>query len=456
MNILLVTDAWEPQVNGVVRTWTEVLREVRALGLRVEVAAPGDGPTMAAPTEPGVRLSLAPARVLDAALARLPGGRPDALHIATEGPLGLAARLRAVRQGWRFTTSYHTRFPEYLAARLGIPAALGHAALRWFHRPARRVLVPTATMRDELAARDFRHLRLWSRGVDEALFHAGGEPGMATSPGPGAPISPGVPRESRDALPDRFGELPEEFAALPRPIFLSVGRIAREKNLDAFLDLDLPGSKVVIGGGPELARLRARHPAVSWLGPRAHAELARYYRAADVFVFPSRTDTYGLVMLEAMACGCPVAAFPVTGPVDVVGAGGVLDADLGVACRAALRLDRAAVAASAAGRTWEATARQWLAALVPLLPVPASARRDAVVGGRGCDRLGFGLGGAGARLGPVGLVVRDGADVVGQAGDAIGGALDHAGAAGDHAGTGGGAGRDDGGGGQVGDRRPCA
>nr|WP_139826419.1 glycosyltransferase family 1 protein [Derxia lacustris] len=402
MNILLVTDAWAPQVNGVVRTWTEVLREARALGLRIEVAAPDAGPTMAAPTEPGVRLSLAPVRVLDAALARLPGRRPDALHIATEGPLGLAARLRAGREGWRFTTSYHTRFPEYLAARLGLPEALGHAALRWFHRPARRVLVPTARLRDELAARDFRHLRLWSRGVDGAAFRPEAPPDEVAPPG---------------------------FEGLPRPIFLSVGRVAREKNLEAFLALDLPGSKVVVGGGPELARLSARHPEVRWLGPRAHAALPACYRAADVFVFPSRTDTYGLVMLEAMACGCPVAAYPVTGPIDVVGAGGVLDADLRAACLAALALDRAAVAHSARSRSWEATARQWLDALVPLLPMNSARRRQLRLDG-GAEPGGFGF-----SLGTVGALVRGGPQAAGQVGDALGRALDAARATGNDAGA---------------------
>jgi len=412
MNILLVTDAWEPQINGVVRTWTEVLREARALGWTVEVAAPVDGPTIAAPTEPGVRLSLAPGRVLAAALARLPGGRPDAMHIATEGPLGLVARQHALREGWRFTTSYHTRFPEYLSARIGLPVALGHAALRCFHRPSRRVLVPTATMRDELKARGFRHLKLWSRGVDTVHFRPdeGGDRLRIARIGLGAP--------------------PADLAGLPRPIFLSVGRVAREKNLDAFLALDLPGSKVVIGGGPDESRLRARYPDAHWLGPRPHAALPAFYRAADVFVFPSCTDTYGLVMLEAMACGCPVAAFPVTGPIDVVGAGGALSFDLRRACLDALALSRHDVARSAAGRNWRATAQQWLDALVPL-DLAASARRQF---GR-ANRFGFSLGRFGHGVGPVGLGMGDGADRCRSAGDAVGGTLDDAGAPGDDAGS---------------------
>lgn len=329
--IVLVTDAWHPQVNGVVHTWTYVQRELAALGRQLRVIDPAGSRGLHAPGEPDLLLSTEPGRHLRRRLAALV---PDALHIATEGPLGFAARRLACRNGWRFTTSYHTRFPEYLQARFGLPAVLTRSVLRRFHRPSRRVLVPTVMMRDELDAQGFARTRVWSRGVDTALF---------------------VPGDRR-ALD------------LPRPIHLYSGRVAREKNLDAFLALDLPGSRVVVGDGPDRARLQRRYRGVHWLGRRPHAQLAPLYDAADVFVFPSRTDTFGLVMLEAIACGCPVAAFPVTGPIDVVtpGVTGVLADDLRAACRAALQLDRSAVRAAALGRTWRAVAEDLLTALVPL------------------------------------------------------------------------------------------
>ena len=236
--------------------------------------------------------------------------------------------------GWPFTTSYHTRFPEYLKARLGLPAAWTYSILKRFHRESRAILVPTEAMRGVLQHRGFERTRVWGRGVDSQRFQ----------PGP------------RDTL------------NLPRPILLYAGRVAPEKNLEAFAALDLPGSRVVVGDGPELGRLRARYPGVHWLGGQPHDSLARYYSAADAFVFPSRTDTFGLVMLEAMACGCPVAAYPVTGPIDVVtqGVGGVLDEDLGRACLGALALQRARVRDAAVGRSWTAIAQDLLVVLEPI------------------------------------------------------------------------------------------
>ncbi len=341
--VVLVTDAWHPQVNGVVHTWSYVRREFEQLGQSLRVIHPGGSRGIRAPGEPDLLLSVEPARHVRRGLG---GGPPAALHIATEGPLGHAARALALREGWPFTTSYHTRFPEYLNARFRIPARWTYAVLRRFHRPSRAVLVPTEAMQRELRQAGIEHTRVWARGVDAARFAPGG----------------------RDAL-----------AHLPRPIWLYAGRVAPEKNLPAFLDLDLPGSKVVVGDGPGGARLRARYPAVHWLGMQPHGDLGRFYDAADVFVFPSRTDTFGLVLLEAMACGCPVAAFPVTGPVDVVTAGvsGVLEADLRVACLAALELPRWRVRAQALQHTWRAIADELLTVLVPIEPLASPAPHSA-------------------------------------------------------------------------------
>ncbi len=329
-DIVLVTDAWHPQVNGVVQTWTYMQRELAALGHELRVIDPAGSRAIAAPGEPDVMLSIEPERHLERALGEF---TPSRLHIATEGPLGWAARSLARRRRWNFTTSFHTRFPEYLKARFGIPASLTWAVLRRFHSASRAVLVPTDALRRELRLAGFLRTRLWGRGVDGELFR---------------------PR-LRDALP------------LPRPIQLYVGRVAPEKNLEAFLATAIPGTRVVVGDGPDRARLQARYPDELWLGRRAHEELPAFYDAADVFVFPSRTDTFGLVMLEAMACGCPVAAYPVAGPMHVVtpGVSGVIDKDLAAAIRGALFLDRARVRREALGRSWRSIARQLVAALVP-------------------------------------------------------------------------------------------
>jgi glycosyltransferase involved in cell wall biosynthesis len=317
VRISLVTDAWLPQVNGVTTTLTRCRDELETRGHRVDVISPDLFRNVPCPRYPSIRLALWPprrvARLLD-------GHRPQAIHIATEGPLGLAARLYCGRRRLPFTTAYHTRFPEYLRVYAGVPEGLGYRALRWFHGPAHRTLVPTPTLKAELEAHGFGHLVGWVRGVDTELFR----------PRPG------------DVYP------------LPRPIFLYAGRVAAEKNIEAFLALDLPGSKVVVGDGPARARLAAAHPEVHWAGMRHGEDLARHYAGADVFVFPSRTDTFGVVMLEAFASGLPVAAYPVTGPVDVVddGVTGVLDDDLGAACRRALELDRTACRSRALELSW--------------------------------------------------------------------------------------------------------
>ncbi|HEU0202527.1 MAG TPA: glycosyltransferase family 1 protein [Burkholderiaceae bacterium] len=331
MHLAVVTDAWHPQINGVVQTWSYMRRELESLGHRVTLVTPEDAASVAVPGEPELRLVVRPRRHVERQLGVASSAPIDALHIATEGPLGWAARRWAARRRWPFTTSYHTRFPEYLARRYGVPAKWSYAVLRRFHAPARAVLVATQHMVHELQTQGFQRLRLWPRGVDH----------------------------------DRFSPQPRDTLELPRPIFMYVGRVAPEKNLEALLELALPGSTVIVGDGPAAPGLRARFPRAVWLGAHPHAKLATLYSAADVFVFPSRTDTFGLVMLEAMACGTPVAAFPVTGPLDVVEPGrtGMLDEDLRAACLAALQLDRAEVRQAAQERHWRASAEILLNAL---------------------------------------------------------------------------------------------
>ena len=331
--LLIVTDAWLPQVNGVVRTLTTVVAELRAMGHVVEVIAPDRFRTIPCPTYADITLALLPRRRL---VRMIEAFRPDALHIATEGPLGMAARSWAKRTGFAFTTAFHTRFAEYIKARTGFPVRPVYAWMRRFHGAAQGTMVATQSLRDELTARGFRNIRPWSRGVDLELFK-----------------------------PE-----PREDWGLPRPVFLYVGRVAVEKNIGAFLDLDLPGSKVVVGGGPILSRLQREYPDVLFTGPRYGEALARAYAGADVFVFPSRTDTFGLVLLEALACGTPVAAFPVTGPIDVLadahGRIGAVNADLRAAALEALTADRAACRVHAESYSWRVCAEVFLSHLVPL------------------------------------------------------------------------------------------
>lgn len=329
--VLIVTDAWAPQVNGVVRTMAQTRDHLEHLGYRVVMLTPDRFRTLPLPTYREIRLSLAStsqvARALDEAA-------PDAIHLATEGPLGWAARRVCLKRGLPFTTSFHTRFPEYIQVRLGVPLSWTYPIFRRFHAPAARVMAATHSLKTELESQGFHDVVLWSRGVDLDTFQ------------PGA----------------------RDFLGTERPIFLSVGRVAVEKNVEAFLALDLPGSKWVVGDGPQLDELKRRFPDTHFPGMKTHAELAPYYAAADVFVFPSRTDTFGLVILEALACGLPVAAYPVTGPKDVVDDSGVgvLDEDLGQACLRALSISRTACRAYAQGFSWEACARQFLAHLAPI------------------------------------------------------------------------------------------
>jgi len=325
MRVLIATDAWHPQVNGVVRTLTSLARAAAKLGVTVEFLSPDGFPTLPVPTYPGLRVALPSRRKI---AQRISDANPDAIHLATEGPIGHAARSYCLAHGRRFTTSYTTRFPEYIAARSPIPESWIYAALRRFHAAATVTMVATPSLMTELSGRGFAKLGMWTRGVDTDLFR------------------------------------PECARALdfPRPIFVCVGRVAVEKNLDAFLKLDLPGTKVVIGKGPQEAELRQRYPDTKFLGQLENGTLAAHLAAADVFVFPSRTDTFGVVQLEALASGVPIAAYPVTGPKDVVAGHpiGVLDEDLRAACLAALKIPRAACRDFALAYSWENSARQFI------------------------------------------------------------------------------------------------
>lgn len=338
MRVLVATDAWAPQVNGVVRTLNSLARAAARLGVAIEFLSPEGFPSFPVPTYPGLRLAVPNQRRI---AARIEAIRPDAIHIATEGPIGFAVRWYCRRRGRPFTTSYTTRFPEYIAARSPIPQGLIYAVLRWFHSAASVTMVATPSLTSELSARGFGNLGMWTRGVDVDLFR-----------------------------PDRAIEL--DF---PRPIFATLGRVAVEKNIEAFLSLDLPGTKVVIGTGPQEAELKRRFPEAKFLGHMDNGILASHLAAADVFVFPSLTDTFGIVQLEALASGVPIAAYPVTGPKDVVADHpvGVLHEDLRLACLQALSLSRHACRAYALNYSWENSARQFI----------GHARK---IAGDGCDR----------------------------------------------------------------------
>lgn len=327
-SILIVTDAWHPQINGVVRSIERLAEQLEARGIAVKFLTPQEFRTIPMPGYDEIALSLTlsgPVR------DKIRAAAPDAIHIATEGPLGLMARNFCLREKLQFSTAYHTQFPEYLRARLPVPLAWSYRFLNWFHGPASACLVGTPHLKHLLEARGFRNVAVWTKGVDTELFN-----------------------------PSKRAPLP-----YPGPVFLYVGRVAVEKNIEAFLKLDLPGTKLVVGDGPSRATLQQRYPQAIFVGAKQGEELARYFAGADAFVFPSRTDTFGLVLLEALASGTPVAAFPVTGPIDVIGTApvGVLDEDLRAAALAALQVSRQACRAYAEGFSWSASAEQFLAHL---------------------------------------------------------------------------------------------
>jgi glycosyltransferase involved in cell wall biosynthesis len=346
MRILLATDAWEPQVNGVVRTLTRVAAELKAMGHTVEVVHPEQFKTFPLPTYPEIKVAIG---VYEPVQERFKAFEPEAIHVATEGPIGLAARRICVEWKLPFTTSYHTRFPEYVSARLPLPLAAGYAYMKWFHKPSGRLMVATPTMRDELTTHGFRNISAWSRGVDTEAFR---------------------PRKADE---------PDVFEGLARPVFLYVGRVAVEKNIEAFLGLTLPGTKVVVGPGPQLEELKVKYPGVVFKGSKSGDELAAHYACADVFVFPSLTDTFGLVILEAMAAGTPVAAYPAPGPIDIIpnSGAGVLAASategLKEACLDALKCDRATVRAFAEKFSWRSCAEDFVKNLQPY-PEPEKTR----------------------------------------------------------------------------------
>lgn len=356
MRVLVATDAWHPQVNGVVRTLTSLAASAHELGVEIVFLTPDGFPSVPVPSYPGLRLAIPNRRAI---ARRIEESAPDAIHIATEGPIGWAVRGYCLRHGLFFTTCYATRFPEYISARWFLPEAWSYAVLRRFHAPAAVTMVSTQSLSDELTRRGFGHLGRWTRGVDTDLF----EPAKAIEPG------------------------------LPRPIFLAAGRVAVEKNLPAFLSLDLPGSKVIVGDGPQVKELRRRFPDTHFAGVQHGADLAGWIAAADVFVFASKTDTFGVVQLEALACGVPVAAYPVMGPKDVLGDApvGALDDDLHAACMKALTLSREACRNFALEFSWTNSARQFVGHLQRLAHRRAGERQagtgaDPVAAGNGASR----------------------------------------------------------------------
>lgn len=332
MKIALITDAWAPQVNGVVRTLTALRGELTRRGHEVAVISPDLFRSIPCPSYPEIKLAVARTRTVARMLEKF---RPDAIHISTEGPLGLAGRRYCLAKGRCFTTAYHTQFPEYLAKRTRLPSSVFWPFIRWFHEPSAGIMVATDSIAHQLREQGLTQILPWGRGVDLAQFRP------ETAP-------------------------PELFARLARPIQLYVGRVAVEKNIEAFLTARHPGSKVVVGDGPALDRLRAQFPEAYFLGRKGGEELAACYAGADVFVFPSRTDTFGLVMIEAMACGTPVAAYPVPGPLDVLDeVSGAMDADLDTAISRALTLDRDACERRGQSFGWDQSTDQFLAALAP-------------------------------------------------------------------------------------------
>lgn len=355
MKIAIATDAWLPQVNGVVRTLVMTMQQLEERGHEIELIGPDRFLTVPMPGYGEIRLAVAPRTGMRRALKAF---APDVVHIVTEGPIGWAARRWCVDRAIPFTTAFHTRFPDYAAVRTGVSPDWFWPVMRRFHRPSSGVFVSTPRLRDELAGRGIGRSRIWSRGIDTSVFRAD-------------------------------GPLHASLARLPRPILLSVGRVAAEKNLDAFLGAQVAGTKLVVGDGPALVPLKQQYPHAVFTGAISGAELAAAYRTADLFVFPSLTDTFGLVMIEALACGVPIAGFPVAGPLDIVGGRGlgpedqlarpvgVLDDDIAVAIRAALGLERAAAADYGRSFQWSRCTDQFEAGLAEALETTAELRLHA-------------------------------------------------------------------------------
>ena len=341
MRILVVTDAWHPQVNGVVRTLGTLREELTLMGHEPVFITPDQFRSVPCPTYPEIRLALRPGPLLARTIEE---NQPCAIHIATEGPLGWAARRYCLKRQVPFTTAYHTKFPEYIRARFRVPLQMSYRLIRRFHAPASTIMVATQTIQDELEHRGFERIRRWSRGVDTTIFR---------------------PRSEEEIF-----ALAPSLRDLPKPIHLYVGRVAIEKNILAFMAADLPGTKLVVGDGPQLDELRRKYPKVVFAGSKVGEELAAHYSAASVFVFPSRTDTFGLVLLEALASGVPVAAYPVPGPLDVIGVSpaGVLDEDLAVAAKKALGIPPDICRAHALSFSWQACTQQFLDNLSPFDP----------------------------------------------------------------------------------------
>ena len=329
--ILIVTDAWVPQVNGVVTTLQTVISLLDKKGHDVKVISPDMFNTVPLPTYPEIKLAVLPKRKMERLIDAF---APEKIHIATEGPLGWAARAICLKRSWRFSTSYHTKFPEYANESAGIPLSLGYRIVKSFHGKSAAMMVATKSLEDDLKARGFTNLVTWTRGVDTKLYNPKQKPALK----------------------------------LEHPVMVYVGRVSVEKNIEAFLDLDMPGSKLVVGGGPQLERLKKKYPKVTFTGPKFGQELAAHYCSGDVFVFPSKTDTFGLVMLEAMACGVPVAAYPVTGPLDVLAGSkaGIMNVDLAKAIKQALEADPKAARTHALKFSWDSCADIFLTNLTPL------------------------------------------------------------------------------------------
>jgi glycosyltransferase involved in cell wall biosynthesis len=326
LRVLIVTDAWKPQVNGVVRTLDTLGKQLTKFGNEVRYIEPGMFRTLPMPSYPEIRLAIAPNRRIARIINEF---HPDAIHIATEGPLGLAARRFCVRRDHPFTSSFHTRFPEYLHARTRFPVTWGYAFIRWFHAPASTLMVATPSLKTELEEKGFKSIRIWRRGVDLEQFHLG----------------------------------PKSFLDYPRPIWLYVGRIAVEKNIETFLSIDLPGTKLIVGDGPQRAELEAKFPTAKFVGVKFGEELTSIYAASDVFVFPSKTDTFGLVNVEALACGIPVAAYDVQGPRDILADSkiGAVGDDLAEVCKRALGCATPEECRAHAMKfSWEAGTKQFL------------------------------------------------------------------------------------------------